>query len=403
MTTAFAFAVCQTGAEDALQAEVAHQQPGWRVAYRRPGLLTFKLPEGEALPLSGLTEAVAPRFGRVCGRSAGLVDSPEAALLRVRELLEGVAGPVRLQVAALEPGRPGEASEARVAEVSARAHAWQSDLAVAFSGAQVAVGGPATPGETVVDVLLEAPKRRPEGTRSVGGVGPEGTRSVGGVGPEGTDPLAEPEGALAERALVGIHVAGGVVLPAPGGTLGRPLPPEAPSWAWRKCEEALALTGFRTKAGQVAVELGAAPGGAVVSLLARGLAVTAVDPQPMDPRVAAFAEARRVPLTVLEAPMAAVPLESLPDRVDWLLVDAHLAGPVALKGLSRYVRWLLPRGLRGLLWTLKLHRWEDAARVDDLLGRLAALGFSEVGARQLPSNRQELLLWAATRDARRGR
>jgi 23S rRNA (cytidine2498-2'-O)-methyltransferase len=372
VTATFAFAVCQHGAARALEAEVAARRPAWRVAWRRPGLLTFKLPEGEALALRGLTEAVAPRFGRVCGASLGLFATPSEAAARIRAWLdEGQEGgrPLRLLVAALEPGRPGEASETRLAEVAAREAAWREGLTAALAAVgetRLAWTEAAAPGEWVVDILVDVARSR--------------------------------DGAVApEQALVGVHVAGGIVLPGPGGTLGRALPPEAPSWAWRKCEEGLALTGFRTRPGQVAVELGAAPGGAVVSLLSRGVSVTAIDPQPMDPRVEEVARAQRVPLTVIAAPMAAVALEALPARVDWLLVDAHLAGPVALKGLSRYVRWLLPRGLRGLLWTLKLHRWEDAARVDELLDRLEALGFTEVGARQLPSNRQELLLWAAAR------
>jgi 23S rRNA (cytidine2498-2'-O)-methyltransferase len=365
----FVFALCQTGAEQALKAEIASRQPSWRVAFQRPGLLTFKAPDGAHLALDGLTEAVAPRFGRVCGRSLGLVASPGEAAALVR----CAAGEGLVQVSVVEPGRPGEASEARLAEDGALAQAWRVALEAAL-GVGFQVVDAAQSGQTVFDVVIETAR--------------------------GRDARADDD--APRGALVGCHVAGGVVLPGPGGRVALDLPPEAPSWAWRKCEEALALTGLVPRRGDVALELGAAPGGAVVSLLGRGVAVTAIDPQPMDPRVAAFAVSRGVLLEVIEAPMAEVALESLPRRVDFLLCDAHLAGPVALKGLARYLRWYR-ESLRALLWTVKLHRWEDAEVVDALLARLGELGMVEVGARQLPSNRQELLVWGRTARGLRGR
>ncbi len=361
MSGAFVFALCQTGAEAALKAEVATHRPAWRVAFQRPGLLTFKLPDDEAPPaLVGLTEGMAPRFGRLCGLSHGLAATPAEAADRIRAVCGASAN---LQVTVVEPGRPGEASDTRLAQAAALAQAWTEALLGALGPGFEAVDH-ARPGATLCDVVLEPPRGR-----------------------DGVETMP--------RALIGTHVAGGVVLPGPGGRLALAMPPEAPSWAWRKCEEALALTGLRPRRGEAAIELGASPGGAVVALLARGIAVTAIDPQPMDPRVSAFAAARGVPLTVVTAAMAEVPLESLPTCVDWLLCDAHLAGPVALKGLGRYVRWYRD-SLRGLLWTVKLHRWEDAARVDELVARLRELGFAAVGARQLPSNRQELLVWGVT-------
>jgi 23S rRNA (cytidine2498-2'-O)-methyltransferase len=362
----FVFALCQSGAEAALKAEVAARQPDWRVAFQRPGLVTFKLPPGSPPALEGLTEAAAPRFGRVCGWSLGLAATPEEAAARIR----GATRDGRVQVSVVEPGRPGEAPEARLADDAALAARWRDGLSAAL-GAGFELVDAAPPGARVVDVVVEAPRGR------------------GGE-------------AAPRAALVGVHAAGGIVLSGPGGRLTLTLPPEAPSWAWRKCEEALALTGLTPRAGDAALELGAAPGGAVVSLLGRGVAVTAIDPQPMDPRVAAFAASRGVPLEVQEAPMAEVPLEALPRRIDWLLCDAHLAGPVALKGLSRYLHWYR-ESLRALLWTVKLHRWEDAAMVDGLVARLRELGLVEVGARQLPSNRQELLVWGKTARGLRGR
>src|SRR5262245_57126953 len=38
----FVFMTCRPGAESAVKHEVSRLQPGWRLAYSRPGFLTFK-------------------------------------------------------------------------------------------------------------------------------------------------------------------------------------------------------------------------------------------------------------------------------------------------------------------------------------------------------------------------
>jgi hypothetical protein len=73
------------------------------------------------------------------------------------------------------------------------------------------------------------------------------------------------------------------------------VPPEAPSRAYAKLEEAIAWAGLPVGAGQVAVEIGAAPGGAAYALARRGVTVHAVDPGDLDPRVLSFRGPRRRP------------------------------------------------------------------------------------------------------------
>ena len=77
-------------------------------------------------------------------------------------------------------------------------------------------------------------------------------------------------------------------------------------------------------------------------------------------------------------------------------MDVHLAPPVALHGLARYLgRW--KRTLRGAILTLKLNTYELASDIPAWLARLTELGLVQPSARQLPSNRQEICVTARVR------
>ncbi|MCC6625715.1 MAG: hypothetical protein IT385_31055 [Deltaproteobacteria bacterium] len=341
MTTSFAFATCQRGAEHALEAEVRRLWPTLRPAYRRPGLSTFKV--GPDAVTAGLGErALAPVFGRAWGWSLGLARSAAEA----RALADGVPGGVgAVHVFERDRWRPGEHPPAH--RPGARAAVVEAELA--------GLGGA---GQAVLDVVV----------------------------PLDDDPW-----------LVGWHRRGPAHAPFPGGIVPLQVPADAPSWSFRKVEEAIALAGFEPRHGEVALELGAAPGGASYALVRRGLHVVAVDPQPMHRTVAEEAARRGLPFRHIKLPMAAVTLEELPPRVEWLLMDVHLAPPVALHGLARYLA-RYKQGLRGAILTLKLNTWELASAIPEWLERLRGLGLVEPHARQLPSNRQEICVTARGRD-----
>jgi 23S rRNA (cytidine2498-2'-O)-methyltransferase len=91
----------------------------------------------------------------------------------------------------------------------------------------------------------------------------------------------------------------------------------------------------------------------------------------------------------LRVKVGALRWEELPPKIDWLLVDVHLAPPVALHEVSRLMP-PLKKSLRGAVFTLKLN---DQRIVDDipaLLDRVRQLGFADVRATHLPSNRREI-------------
>src|SRR6185436_475562 len=88
----FVFATCLPGMETALKLDVARARPELRLAYSRPGLVTFKS-----------TRAVAPDdtpgsvFARVWGRSVGAASDPATAALQLAPL-----GATRVHVFARE-------------------------------------------------------------------------------------------------------------------------------------------------------------------------------------------------------------------------------------------------------------------------------------------------------------
>lgn len=366
-----AFALCQLGAESAAKAELLRRRPQDRLAFMRPGLLTWKCepaPSAEELA-AGLSRAV---FLRSVGASLGLVSSVADVVQRVRGLLAAesvLSSGWGLQVFARE-GRESQdpsdealaADERRVAEVSAA-------IALALPELALHPGPARRAGQLILDVVL------PPLPRSGGADQPD---------PGVSDRKAEPW-------LLGLHRHHLGRSPHPGGRPPLRLPLEAPSRAWLKLEEGLLWSGLPLRAGQVAVEIGAAPGGASYALLQRGLTVVGVDPGAMDPRLLALPR-----FTHLQTTLADLRREALPARVDWLLLDVNLAPPVALHALRRLVSTLRST-LRGALLTLKLNDWGLAEQIPRWLEQVAAMGFEDVRATQLCSNRQEICIAAQRR------
>jgi 23S rRNA (cytidine2498-2'-O)-methyltransferase len=177
--------------------------------------------------------------------------------------------------------------------------------------------------------------------------------------------------------------------PWPGGALPVELPPGTPSRAHAKIEQAIAWAGLPIAAGQVAVEIGSAPGGAAYALCRRGVSVWGVDPAGMDPAVLAFVGPEGARVHHVAQSLAQVRWESLPRHVDWLLCDVHVAPPVALHGLAR-LRPAFGRSLRGAVVTLKMNDEAMRRGLPQWIDRLRALGLPRVEVAHLPANRHEL-------------
>lgn len=340
----FVFTICRAGAELALKAEVARLHPGWRFAYSRPGFVTFRT-DGEVaadFPFDFV-------FARAAGVSLGAVTNEEEILATAQRLRAETARPLRLHVFArggADPEEEEEADEASgppVAELRER-------LTRAAAPGTFAPPGPPRIGDLVLDVIVG----------------------------EGDAPW------------LGCHVHGERHSPHPGGKVELTLPPEAPSRAWLKIEEALRWSGLPLRAGEVALELGSAPGGTSWALLDRGLTVIGLDPGAMDPRVLT-----RPGFSHLQMTLGDLRREDLPRQVDWLLLDVNLAPQVALHQTRRIVS-MLRSTLRGVILTLKLNdqRWKSADEVPALCKRVAGMGLVSVRATHLAANRREICLVA---------
>jgi 23S rRNA (cytidine2498-2'-O)-methyltransferase len=209
-------------------------------------------------------------------------------------------------------------------------------------------------------------------------LGPGGPAALGELV---ADILVGPPG---EPAWLGAHRHDRFRLPHAGGAIPLDVPADAPSRAYAKIEEAIAWAELPVKRGQVALEIGAAPGGAVLALARRGLEVWGVDTGELAASVRALPGVHHVAKKV-----GALRWEELPPRIDWLLVDVNLAPQVALHEVGR----LMPRlktTLIGAVFTLKLNDWTFVAELPGLIERIRQMGLPDVRVRHLPSNRREI-------------
>jgi 23S rRNA (cytidine2498-2'-O)-methyltransferase len=260
-------------------------------------------------------------FARVWGASIGPAKDPDEAL----EQLAPVA-PTRVHVYRRDPE-----------DTAADLGPWQAALDRMTSGI-------AAPGDLVADVIVAAD----------------------------------------EPAWLGIHRHDERHVAHPGGLIPVEVPDDAPSRAFAKIEEAIAWCALPITAGQVALEIGAAPGGAVLALARRGLTVYGVDTGELAPAVRALPGVHHLAMKV-----GALRWEQLPARVDWLLVDVNLAPQVALHEVARLMPKLRPT-LRGAVITLKLNDLAFVDALPSLTRRIAELGLANVRLRHLPSNRREI-------------
>lgn len=238
---------------------------------------------------------------------------------------------------------------------------WRAELDLA-AWQTIGPGGPAAHGELVADVIL-APA--------------DGARA------QPRDELSDAPPEVA--AWLGVHRHDAALRsPHPGGALAVAMPAESPSRAYSKIEEAIAFAGLPVAAGDVAVEIGAAPGGAVLALARRGLEVYGVDTGELAPQVAALPNVHH-----LAKKVGALRWEELPARVDWLLVDMNLAPQVVLHEIARLMPRLRPT-LRGAVLTLKMNDWAFVDELPAFAARLAELGLPRVTMKHLPSNRREV-------------
>lgn len=352
----FVFITCQFGAEGALKGEIARRWTRWRLAYSRPGFVTFKLPAGQRLPDDFDLHSV---FGRAHGFSLGKVIGENAEVLAA-------------QAWALAADLP-------VVDV----HCWQRDTA--SPGYRKYEPGPTLLAEMARGLIVAAapPNRLP-------------AEAIG------SEPRPSKPGALVLDCVlvqpnewwIGYHRAGPQSGRWPGGLLPLLLPPHAVSRAYLKIEESLLWSELPVQPGDVCAELGCAPGGSAQALLERGAKVLGVDPAEVDPAVLENSNFEHIRRRSKEVPKRTF------TPVRFLFSDMNVAPNYTLDSVEAIVTHPDVK-IEGVLLTLKLIEWEQASHISEYLDRIRGWGYPVVRARQLQHNRQEICV-VATRRAPRG-
>jgi 23S rRNA (cytidine2498-2'-O)-methyltransferase len=353
-TGGFLLAACRAGAEAALVARQQAVLPLARPGAWRRGVVTFRLPnlEPDDAVVSGLAERLV--FARCCVRSFGQVT--------------GAGDEQRIAAAvSLAGAGPWHA-----------VHVWKRDPRIAADVARLAA-----------DI-----------SAALGGAGPT-AEPLAVTTPDGTAAGRVLEGGAAaglvldcvldstERWWIGRHHA--TVPPAtwPGGIAPTRLPPTAVSRAWLKLDEAVTVFALPLVAGQRAIELGAAPGGACQRLLEAGLDVIAVDPALVAPQVAAHPRFRQWRMRARDVKRRAF------RGCDWLVSDMNIDPASTMAALERI---LTTPGVRpaGVVATLKLPQWSRAEALPEWLASFTAWGYA-ARVRQLSTGGRELCV-AAVRE-----
>ncbi|MEK7691464.1 MAG: SAM-dependent methyltransferase [Bdellovibrionota bacterium] len=353
------FTVCQLGAENALKEEIAREHAELRFAFSRPGFITFKWTGASSEVPSTLNSVFARAWGISVKKLSQKKDGPPLAESEVVQEVLDLAGKLSAR----------------------RFHVWQRDL---FKPGEEPLSYDPREFAAPLESLVRKAERSPFSS---------------------VDQSAKPGDLVLDLIWIdpgvwwlGYHVC---VLPGrsgyPGGKMPVVLPPEAPSRAFLKLEEAIIGSQLPVRSGDVAVEIGSAPGGASYALLKRGVNVHGIDVYAMDKVVMLHTYPGKKPwFRFTQQPIGNVMPDGLPEDVHWLLLDMNVAPKISLFEVDRLAT-LLGRSLLGLILTVKLNDWKIAAEIPSILEHVRALGMVEVIASQLPSNRQEFCVTALTR------
>jgi 23S rRNA (cytidine2498-2'-O)-methyltransferase len=176
--------------------------------------------------------------------------------------------------------------------------------------------------------------------------------------------------------------------PWPGGFSPHKLPDESPSRAYLKVLDGIDYTGAALKSGEHALEIGSGPGGATYALLQKGLSVEGIDPGLMDDICISHPK-----FTHHHTSIQDFKVFELKNHVDWLFVDMNLPPEGALREIEKVVEKIRP-SLKGAFITLKMTKADLVKRAPMYLTFVSNMGLRVVLATQLPSNKQEFLIYA---------
>ncbi|XZE52595.1 SAM-dependent methyltransferase [Planctomycetaceae bacterium SH139] len=370
--TPFVFVCCHHGAEAPLKDEFTTQ--GWRLAFSRPGFVSFKSNEAGSLKRE-LPHGV---FARSTSWSIGRVQATETAELtkQITWLLSDVAQaaePAQLQPAATElddrPSPPFPPAQFEALHLWARdrlpvgehnyetgpealTQAAAEDVAHRLHASGIIVSGlpnqPVDSGRAVLDVVMIDPGQWMIGWHQAANSPP--TRWAGGFPP--------------------LDMSHDVV-----------------SRAYFKAAEALLWSRMPLRPGETVVEIGSAPGGAAQRLLELGMQVIGVDPAEMDPDVAEHPNFEHI-----RARGGDVKRSCYRDA-KWLLVDSTVRPDKTLVTVENIVGNRQVK-INGMLLTMKIGRYDQADRIPGWCRTIRQWGFTQIEVRQLATGKCEVCIAA---------
>ena len=176
-----------------------------------------------------------------------------------------------------------------------------------------------------------------------------------------------------------------------GGMLPMAMPDDAVSRAYQKFYEGLLWSGFVLRNGDRCLDIGASPGGCSQFLLQQGVRVFGVDPGEIHPAVGTHPHFTHVRSRIRDTKRA------LFHDVRWITADMNVAPNYTLDVLEEAVT-NTNHSIRGLLFTLKLTRWQLADKLPMLLDRIRTWGFADARIKQLVFNRQEVMVAVGSED-----
>jgi 23S rRNA (cytidine2498-2'-O)-methyltransferase len=351
----FVFSTCQVGAEVALKKEVARMFPSVRAAFARPGFVSFKsaMPFGMPLSEDSINRSI---FARTVSVSLGKVetDCPRQLVAEVwKAASEHRLFVNRVHVFRRDPLPVGEHDfEPHLPPklIELHRHIVEQSPTKKFLGAKADdIFHPAQLGETVLDVVMIEPNLFFVGTHTI-----------------------------AEASPIHAHYPGGILLPV---LQGDPI-----SRAFFKFNEGAIWSGMINdfESDDKCLDIGAAPGGCSQFLLQQGAKVFGVDPGEIHPSVLERPQFTHVRSRIKDVK------RSLFREVRWITADMNVAPNYTLDVLEEIIT--KTDSVQGLLFTLKLIRWDLADKLPTLLDRIRTWGFSDFRAKQLVFNRQEVMV-----------
>jgi 23S rRNA (cytidine2498-2'-O)-methyltransferase len=341
----FIYVICQNGAEAATKLEIMKTHTNLKLAFSRPGFITFKVEPNDPLPERFILRSTLARtygwsLGKTSGEEAGAMVAEITAVPKfaeARHIHVWQRDPVIPGRNGFEPGVSALARE--VGSLFEQTEMGQQNALVANRESK--------PDEFVFDVIMVEPNQW----------------------------------------WYGYHFANTVAGRWPGGTPLFVTAVETYSRAYFKLKEALLWSGITIHPGDVCAEIGSAPGGASQLLLELGATVIGIDPAEMEPGVLEHEN-----FTHIRKRGNEVKKRDFRD-VRWLLADLNMDPNYTLENVAEIVNHESV-DVKGVILTLKLSDWKLVAGIPKLIADAKRLGFQVVKARQLAFNRQEFCLVA---------